>query len=71
MKYFMLMPIWDFDYSWRSKTFLRSFAYNIREFTRIFSFVCCGSANRRITSYAKPRPTLAILFADDNSAFGK
>ena len=24
-----------------------------------------------MASYANPRPTLAILFADDNSAFGK
>ena len=39
--------------------------------TGTFYFVCCGSANLRIASYAKPRPTLAILFADDNSAFGK
>ncbi len=45
-------------YSWRRKTFLRSFAYNIREFTGNFCHFCpknqfCTAPKARITDYSK------------------
>ena len=67
-KYYHAPRVTEYDFITNHRIQIPTFTGNLQGF---FYFVCCGSANRRIASYAKPRPTLAILFADDNSAFGK